>query len=73
MYLYVAVIFGGAFIAMVYFRAQDRSWPSTIVFFGVLTVVSVVSVYRAQKKKGAEGRRGFGERSRRITAYGAAA
>jgi membrane protein implicated in regulation of membrane protease activity len=50
-YLYVAVIFGGAFIAMVYFRAQDRGWPNTIVFFGILTVVSVVSVYRAQRKK----------------------
>ena len=50
-YLYVAVIFGGAFIAMVYFRAQDRGWPSTIMFFGILTVVSVVSIYRAQRKK----------------------
>lgn len=50
-YLYVAVIFSGALIAMVYFRAQDRGWPSTIVFFGILTVVSIVSVGRAQRKK----------------------
>ena len=50
-YAYVTVVFGGALVAMLYLRAEERGRPSTITFISVIAAVTVFQMRRAQLRR----------------------
>ncbi len=50
-WVYLAVVFGGALIAVVYLRAEERGWISTALFFGAIAAVAVVQSYRQRRSR----------------------
>lgn len=50
-WVYLAVVFGGAFIAAFYFRVQSRGWLSTIVFAGSLLALALYQYRRQQRSQ----------------------
>lgn len=62
-YVYVAVVFGGALIAVFYLRAEERGWPSTITFISVIAASSVYGMRRARNRRDRDADRGTGSTS----------
>lgn len=51
---YVAIIFGGALAAGLYFRAQERGWMSTGLFVGAIVATTLVQMRRQKKRRSNE-------------------